>query len=156
MIYLNLWGWGQGRPFCVDRWVHHIKYTHILPIQYRRWLLGFSFGGKRFLDISFNGQKVVILTKEKCKQQHDIYNVDLTLSNFRSILVTSSFSNSSDSLPRMYWPERMARKAASSTSALTKHFDNGILLMINLFIRNLPGLAQVSLWRAARFTKLTG
>jgi hypothetical protein len=36
----------------------------------------------------------------------------------------------------MYWPERMARRAASSISGLTKHFDNGILLMIFLFVRD--------------------
>ena len=50
------------------------------------------------------------------------------------VCAASSASNAWHSLPRIYWPERSARNAASSTSAFTKHFDNGIFC-INLIIR---------------------
>src|ERR1019366_10774460 len=38
----------------------------------------------------------------------------------------NSASKAWHSFPRIYWPERMARSAASSTSEFTKHFDKVI------------------------------
>ena len=55
--------------------------------------------------------------------------VQVTNATGTAVWAASSASNAADSLPRIYWPERMARSAASSISALTKHLDNGILLI---------------------------
>src|SRR5579859_2347491 len=46
------------------------------------------------------------------------------------VYLASSDSNASDSLPRIYCPERNARRAASSTSAPTKHRDKGIFCIL--------------------------
>src|SRR5208282_2701477 len=58
------------------------------------------------------------------------------------VCAASSASKAWHSLPRIYWPERKARSAASSTSGFTKHFDRGIFCINFLFTGQFHPLAR--------------